>query len=113
MTLDKRELAALARKVRFENWVFEVGPDTLYIRTLCKDNYTGKDGSFTFRFTIPPMECEDKFITFVMSKVEKIVLHEAQEKVHYDGVRQFDPHATRKGLWVDTSRLVTTQSQEG
>jgi hypothetical protein len=99
------------RGVKFDDWQFTLAmlPEgrTLVIRMLDQDNYQpdGPPKWFSFRFPVPPLVTKSQLIAFAMSKVEKIVLHEAQEKFLVSGERYFDPHREHKGLWVDTSRL--------
>lgn len=117
--LKRAQVRSVLDGIRFEDWKFWVTwcchQDMLNIQKMCPNNFKDDDKkeSFTFRFVIPEdLSASPEDVTgFVMGKIEKIVLHEAQEKFKYNDERIFNPHKERAGLWADTSRLALTANK--
>lgn len=115
--MTPEQFAEILQNVQHDNWTFTLQDgDNMHVSAYMKDNFSDKNDTFTFGFYVPfdQLTTEDEAVSWVMAKVEKVVLHEAQEEFQYKGKRVFNPHRDRPTtLWADTSRLGTLPYMKG
>lgn len=64
----------------------------LAVRTVVPDTDTGGTATITHYLPLDASLADDEVIAFVRAAVRAIWLHEADEALHVDGARRWDPH---------------------